>query len=147
MPIKLGQIHQWYLYVVGVVLTLSGALWLYFHYFVRIEGEFGPMHHPIEHFLISTHGITAALMMIGLGSVIPGHIVRAWTMRRNLWTGIFMLLTMAVLSVSGYFLYYLCAEGIRDVSAIVHWVVGLAIPVVAWVHIQRGFKTRKLSNR
>ncbi len=142
MPIKLGRYHQWFLYMVGLVLTISGAAWLYLHYFVRIEGEFGPIHHPSEHFLITVHGISAALMMVGLGSVIPGHVSRAWSMQRNVRTGVFMLTMMTILSLSGYFLYYLGAQVFRDFTAIVHWVIGLALPFLVWLHVQRGVKTR-----
>lgn len=142
MPIKLGRYHQWFLYIVGVVLTLSGGAWLYLHHFIRIDGEFGPVHHPSEHLLLAMHGISAALMMVGLGSVLPGHVSRAWSMRRNVRTGGFMLTMMAILSFSGYFLYYLGAEAFRDITAIVHWVFGLGLPVLAWVHVQRGIKTR-----
>ncbi|MDA1331267.1 MAG: hypothetical protein O3A65_02170 [Proteobacteria bacterium] len=143
LRIKLGRYHTWFLYTVGGILTLSGALWLYLHYFIRIEGEFGPIHHPMEHDLLSIHGIVAALMMIGFGSVLPGHVSRAWSMRRNLWTGIFMFTTMTVLSVSGYFLYYLGNESSREVTAIIHWVIGLTLPILAVVHIQRGLKSRR----
>ena len=142
MPIKLGRYHQWFLYGVGVILTLSGAVWLYLHYFVRVEGEFGPIHHPSEHLLLTVHGITAALMMVGLGSVLPGHVSRAWSMRRNVKTGIFMLTTMVILSLSGYFLYYLGVEGFREVAAIVHGGIGMVLPILVWVHVQRGIKTR-----
>jgi uncharacterized membrane protein len=143
MPIKLGRYHARFLYVVGGILTLSGGLWLYLHYFIRVEGEFGPIHHPLERVLLSIHGICAAFMMIGFGSVLPGHVSRAWSMRRNLWTGIFMFATMVVLSASGYFLYYLGNESIRSVTGIVHWVIGLALPIMAVVHVQRGLKSRK----
>ena len=143
LPIKIGRFHEWFLYVVGGILTLSGALWVYFHYFIRIEGDFGPIHHPMERDLLSIHGISAALMMIGFGSVLPGHVSRAWSMRRNLWTGIFMFATMVILSASGYFLYYLGNESVRSVTAIVHWAIGLALPIIAVIHIQRGLKSRR----
>jgi len=79
---------------------------------------------------------------VGLGSVLPGHVSRAWSMRRNVKTGIFMLTMMVILSLSGYFLYYLGAKGLRDITAIVHWVIGLALPLLAWLHVHKGIKTR-----
>ncbi|MDP4836086.1 MAG: hypothetical protein NWS01_02915, partial [Burkholderiales bacterium] len=79
----------------------------------------------------------------GFGSVRPCHVSRAWSMRRNLWTGFFMFAKMVILSASGYFLYYLGNESIRSVTGIVHWVIGLALPIMAVVHVQRGLKSRK----
>src|SRR5512139_106729 len=46
--IRLGPRHKKLLYAGFALLWLSGALWLAFHYFFRIEGEFGPKPHPLE---------------------------------------------------------------------------------------------------
>ena len=143
LPIKLGIKQQWFLYVVGSVLTLSGALWVYFHYFVRIEGEFGPIHHPSEPVMLTAHGLSAALMMIGFGTVMPGHIARAWKMNRNMWTGIIFFTLMILLSLSGYFLYYLSDESLREITSMLHWILGLVFPLVAGIHVWRGFVSRR----
>jgi len=143
IAMRLGNIQRVYLYIVGGVFTLSGIIWVYLHHFVRVEGEFGLLHHPVEPLLLKVHGISAALMLIGFGSVLPGHIPRAWALNRNIATGIIFFTVMTVLSLSGYFLYYLSDESIRDFTSILHWVLGLAFPVLAGIHIWRGYVSRR----
>ena len=116
---------------------------MYFHYFVRIEGEFGQIHHPSEPVMLTVHGLSAALMMIGFGTVMPGHIARAWKMNRNLWTGIIFFTLMTLLSLSGYFLYYLSDESLREMTSMLHWILGLVFPLVAGIHVWRGYVSRR----
>ena len=44
--IRLGPRHKKLLYAGFALLWTSGALWLAFHYFLRVEGDFGPEAHP-----------------------------------------------------------------------------------------------------
>ena len=142
--IHLGRWHQAYLYSVGAVLVVSGALWLLFHYFVRVEGEFGPTLHPLEPWWLRVHGITAAAFLIGFGSVLPGHVRRAWGAARNRITGTIFFGVMLTLTLTGYLLYYVGAEAVRDMMSLVHWVVGLGVPLLAGWHVWRGRVSRRL---
>ncbi len=137
-PIRLGEWHQAYLYGMGTVLILSGALWLLFHYFVRIPGDFGPTLHPLEPWFLAIHGISAAGLLIGFGSVMPGHVRRAWRAARNRVTGSIFFGVMLALTVSGYLLYYIGSETARSFLSIFHWVVGFSLPALAGWHIWRG---------
>lgn len=137
-PMRLSGRHQAYIYGVGTVLILSGALWLLFHYFVRIEGEFGPTLHPLEPWFLSAHGISAAALLIGFGSVLPGHVKRAWRAARNRITGSIFFGVMLTLTVTGYLLYYVGIESVRSVLSIIHWVIGLLLPILAGWHVWRG---------
>ncbi len=143
-PIRLGEWHQAYLYGMGTVLVLSGALWLLFHFYVRIPGEFGPTLHPLEPWLLSVHGISAAGLLIGFGSVLPGHVRRAWRAARNRITGSIFFCVMLALIVTGYLLYYVANETARSFLSIFHWVVGLGLPVLAGWHIWRGHAWRHI---
>ncbi len=141
---RLGGWHQTYLYAIGVILVLSGALWLWFHYFVRIEGDFGPTLHPLEPWWLRVHGISAAAFLIGFGTVLPGHVRRAWSAARNRVTGVIFFSVMLTLTVTGYLLYYVGDEAVRAVMSLVHWVVGLALPLLAVLHVWRGRVWRRL---
>lgn len=143
--IRLGLWHQTYLYAAGVLLVLSGALWVVFDYFVRIEGEFGLTPHPLQVWLLRVHGITAAAFLIGFGSVLPGHVRRAWGAARNRVTGIIFFSVMLTLIVTGYLLYYVGSDAVRSVMAIVHWAVGLGFPLLAGLHVWRGRVWRRIS--
>jgi len=142
--IRLGKWHQTYLYSVGAILVVSGVLWLWFHYFVRIEGEFGPQIHPLEPWWLRVHGIAAAAFMIGFGSVLPGHVRRAWGMSRNRVTGTVFFAAMLTMTLTGYLLYYVGVQAVRDNMAIVHWGVGLGFPLLTGWHVWRGRVWRRL---
>ena len=140
---RLGKWHQAYLYVSGTLLVISGALWLLFHYFVRMPGQFGDMPHPLEPVWLTLHGLCAAVFLIGFGSVMPGHVRRAWVARRNRWSGTFFFALLALLIASGYGLYYIGDDVARAFVSAAHWVVGLAIPVMMGWHIWLGRASRK----
>lgn len=140
---RLGKWHQGYLYASGTLLVLSGALWLLFHYFVRLPGQFGDMPHPLEPVWLTIHGLCAAAFLIGFGSVMPGHVRRAWVARRNRWSGTFFFGLLALLITSGYGLYYIGEDDVRAFVSAVHWVIGLGIPVMMGWHIWLGRASRK----
>lgn len=140
---RLGFLHQAYLYATGVLLVLSGALWLLFHYFVRIPGEFGDKPHGFEPVLLVAHGLFAAAFLVGFGSVLPGHVRRAWNGRRNRISGSVFFSLVAVLIASGYALYYTGNESARAAISALHWIAGLGMPALMGWHIWRGRAWRK----
>ncbi len=142
--LRLGTWHQAYLYSVGAVLVLSGALWLWFHYFVRVEGDFGPTLHPLEPWWLRVHGVSAAAFLVGFGSVLPGHVRRAWGAARNRITGTVFFAVMVTLTLTGYLLYYVGVEATREVMSLLHWSIGLAFPVLTLLHVWRGRVWRRI---
>lgn len=141
---RLGTAHQTYLYATGGLLVLSGALWLLFHYFVRMPGEFGDQAHALEPWWLVLHGLSAAAFLIGFGSVLPGHVRRAWKGRRNRLSGTAFFAGLVTLVASGYLLYYTGEEAIRAALSMLHWIVGLAIPVAMGWHVWRGRAWRRV---
>jgi hypothetical protein len=142
--IRLGRWHQTYLYSVGSILVVSGMLWLWFHYFVRVKGEFGPTLHPLEPWWLRVHGIAAAAFLIGFGTVLPGHVRRAWGTARNRVSGTIFFAAMMAMTLTGYLLYYVGVQVVRDNLAIVHWGVGLGFPLLTGWHVWRGRVWRRL---
>ena len=141
---RLGFWQQAYLYSTGVLLVLSGALWLLFHYFVRIPGEFGEKPHAIEPWLLVIHGLFAAAFLIGFGSVLPGHVRRAWNGRRNRISGSVFFVLLSAVIVSGYALYYTGEDAARAILSALHWMIGLGMPALMGWHIWRGRAWRRI---
>ncbi len=144
---RLGGRHQAYVYAVGTLLVLSGALWLLFHYFVRMPGEFGDVAHPLEPWWLRVHGLSAAAFLIGFGSVLPGHVRRAWVGRRNRLSGTLFFSVLALLIASGYALYYMGNEDWRAIVSVLHWVIGLGAPLLLAWHVWRGQARRSLHGK
>jgi hypothetical protein len=117
---------------------VSGALWLLFHYFLRVHGQFGEAPHPLESWWLRLHGAAAMLVLVVLGSLLPVHVRRGWHQRRNLLAGTILGAIGLLLIASGYALYYFGGEELRPWISAFHWVVGLsALPLLMW-HISRG---------
>ncbi|MBM3394418.1 MAG: DUF4405 domain-containing protein [Betaproteobacteria bacterium] len=140
---RLSTSHQVWIYGSFGVLFVTGGLWLIFHYFIQIEGEFGPQAHPLEPWWLRLHGAAVMLFMFVLGTLLLTHTDKAWKMRRNLTTGIAFVIVNAVLIVSGYMLYYFGGETARPIISLVHWVIGLAAPVLVALHVWRGRVSRQ----
>lgn len=139
---RLSFQHQVWIYFSAGLLFVSGALWLVFHYFIKIEGEFGPAVHPLEPWWLKIHGAAVMLFLVVLGTLLLSHMDKAWRLRRNLNTGIAFLVMNAVLIISGYMLYYFGGEELRPIISLVHWILGLAAPVLIGLHVWRGRVSR-----
>ena len=138
LPIRFAKPHKRVLYGVFALLWLSGALWLGFHYFLRVPGEFGAAAHPLEIWWLRLHGLMGFAMLVVIGSVLPIHTRRAWHLHKNRSTGFLMQSILLWLSLTGYALYYFAADASAVWLPLLHWVVGLALPLMLVLHIRRG---------
>jgi len=116
-------------------LVVTGCGWLLCHYVLAEAGEFGPLPHPLEGLWLQLHGAAGMIALVLFGSLLPSHMLRAWSSRRGrasggTLAGLFMLLT-----VTGYGLYYVGGESLRQWISVVHWAVGLGIPVLLTAHV------------
>ena len=142
VAIQLERWHRVSLYFVFAMLTLSGALWLVFHYFVLVPGAFGLRHHPLEIWCLKLHGAFAMLALLFVGSLMAHHVKRAWHLRRNRASGTIAVAVNAFLIATGYLLYYFGGEDTRPWISALHWGVGMAIPIVLFLHIRFGRRTQ-----
>jgi len=154
-PIRLGAHHKRVLY--GIVLALwgSGALWLLFHYFLRVPGDFGDAAHPLEAWWLRLHGLMGFVSLVAIGSVLPIHARRAWQLNKNrrsgliharrAWqlnknrrSGLVMKVWLLWLALTGYALYYFLSESNEAWLPLAHWIAGLALPLAGLLHIRLG---------
>ena len=140
--IRLGSRHRAWLFGVFATTFLTGVAWWVLHRWFQVAGEFGPSPHPAEHWLIRLHGAAAFATLVLLGSLLPLHVKRAWLARRNRRSGGLMLLLNALLTLTGYALYYVGGEQLRATASTAHLLLGLALPVLLVVHILRGRHSR-----
>lgn len=137
-PTRLPRWQEWAVYLSLGLLAMSGISWLLLDFFVRRTGEFGPEHHPAEHWAIIVHGIAGYIFLVVAGAMIPVHIRLGWHLGGHRWTGATLASTCLLLALTALGLYYLGGELARDWVSIVHWSVGLfVIPALA-IHAVRG---------
>lgn len=137
-PTRLPRWQEQAVYWTLGALIVTGLAWLAFDYGVRIDGEFGPEHHPAERWSLIVHGIAAYAFLVVGGALIPVHIKSGWTQRRNLKSGLWLGLSCSVAAITALGLYYLGDEAVRPVTSIAHWLVGIVILPALLVHAIRG---------
>ena len=142
--LQLSRWHKLTLYAVTGAVFLTGAVWAWLHWFARVEGEFGLEPHPAAAWLIRAHGAAAMAMLIVLGTLLPIHVKRGWQAGQNRLTGAGLLTVFALLTVSGYGLYYSGGENVRAFTSLAHTWIGLLLPAILAAHIVIGHRLRRL---
>lgn len=144
---RLGPRSRCAVYALGLLLLGSGAAWLVLHTWVRVEGAFGPEHHPLEAWLMRLHGLLALPALVGLGALLPAHVWPAWRPRQRRISGLALLVACAVLALGGWMLYYVADDALRAWVSVTHWALGLALPVLTLAHIVRTRRQRRARER
>lgn len=144
---RLGPLSRRAVYALCLLLLLSGAAWLVLHTWLRVEGPFGPEHHPLEGWLMRLHGLLALPALIGLGALLPMHVWPAWRPRRRRTSGLVLLAACGLLALGGWALYYVAGDTVRPWVAISHWVLGLALPALLLAHIVGARRERLADER
>ncbi len=135
---RLPRWHERSIYWSLGLLAVSGAAWLLFDYFVRVEGEFGPEHHPIQAWSLMVHGIVAYAFLVVAGALIPVHVRVGLAQHKNLKSGVALGLLCIGGSLTALALYYLGNETGRQFASLTHWIAGLVIVPTLIVHALRG---------
>jgi succinate dehydrogenase hydrophobic anchor subunit len=125
-----------------LLLWLSGMVWIVLHYFYQAQTQFGPAPNPLEPMLMRIHGAIAVFAVALLGWVSARHISENWPRFKKRKSGIAMLSAYVLLVLSGYSLYYLLQDELREQVGQVHEILGAASVAVALVHWVRRSKRR-----
>jgi hypothetical protein len=121
----------------GAVLWLTGAAWLVLHYFGRIKGAFGPETNPLEPWMLRLHGLAMIASLLGIGGLLVVHVWKGWSYRHQRLIGSVLMGLVGLLVLTGYLLYYVGDEELRNWISAGHWLVGLLLPAVFIVHYRR----------
>jgi hypothetical protein len=134
---KLRPGHRRLLYAVSLLLLLSGALWAWINHLDQ-TAQASERIRDFKPWLLKLHGLSAMVFVLLLGTLLPGHVRRAWRARKNRRNGAFFLTAVGALTLSGYLLYYIGGEAWRNALSIFHLWLGLAAPIVLFWHIRSG---------
>jgi hypothetical protein len=152
--------HRRSVYSLVSVLWLSGMSWLIFDGLHLQMGEFGtePRWKSWEWlalWLPRLHGLLAFFAVFGLGTLVLAHMRRAWILRKNRITGVFLSTWVGLLFASGYALYYFVERELDAYTSLmawwkaqpwlisVHWILGALLPILLLVHIVIGRRRKK----
>ncbi len=137
--IRLKRLQRYFLYTVLALLFWSGVAWACWNYLVALPSDFAI---GAKTWALKIHGAAAMAILVLIGMLLTGHVRFAWRARRNRGNGSLFLTTFAVLSVTGYGLYYAGGESLRAWTSWIHLGVGVALPLLLIIHIWLGKRTR-----
>ncbi len=126
----------------GLALWLSGAAWLWLHYYGQVQGEFGSEANPLEPWMLKVHGAAMIAALLGLGGLFVLHIPAGWAHRPQRTPGLVLSSALVLLVGTGWLLYYAGGEALRDWSSLAHWTFGLAAPAAFVWHYVNGRRQR-----
>ncbi|MBS0582018.1 MAG: DUF4405 domain-containing protein [Proteobacteria bacterium] len=138
--LRLSPRHRRLVYAAFFAIWVTGILWLVFHYFLQRQGEFGAEPHPLEAWWLRLHGAAAFVVLWLAGLLWIVHVRQGLARPKRRVSGIVLIVMFAVLAASGWLLYYASDDSLRDAVRLIHWLVGLALPLLLVVHIVRGRK-------
>lgn len=125
---RLAALQRRLLYTALGLLLATGAYWALIHY----AGVRPWLSEPL---LMKVHGAAAMATLVLIGGLLPAHVTLGWTLRRNRSSGVGLLVVCALLTLTGYLLYYLGGERAREASSYIHLALGIALPFVFAVHL------------
>lgn len=142
---KLARWQIMLLSLSGGGLWLTGLIWVLLHHFGQREGEFGPELNPFEPLMMKIHGFALIPALLGIGGMFIAHIPKGWDHTHQRVAGIALCVVLTILIGTGYMLYYVGDQVVREWASISHWTVGLtAIAVFTW-HYVNGLAARRRS--
>ena len=117
------------------MLLLSGAGWLVSRYALRAPGPFGDVPHPSEVWWLRVHGAAVIGFLLTFGALLTIHVPHNWRRHLHRGSGLFLVLCVSLLALSGYGLYYLVSDSSRAWISLLHWAIGLLAAAGLAVHI------------
>lgn len=120
----MSRIQAWSLHVSVALMTISGIVFAWMKYFSKPVDEFAVINHPLQPQMLAAHVVLAPLMVFAIGWIFEDHIlakfaVRAAPLRKS---GVFSMILIAPMVLSGYLLQIATADATRRAMAIAHWV-------------------------
>jgi len=131
-----GQIL--YLHVCVALTAATGVLFAWMKYGMTTDDPFAVVNHPLQPHMLSAHVVVAPLLVFAFGWIFSDHIWPKFRLdRRNRPSGIWSMAAIAPMTLSGYLMQVITAEGPRYAMGVAHWVTS-GVFVAAYVaHLLR----------
>lgn len=133
---RMGRLQQIVVYAVLSTVALSGLFWFVVHDLFDSEPN------EFLRLLLATHGSSAYVLLLVLGSLLPLHVRSGWRRSKNVGTGLSVVLAMTILLITALLLYY-GSEETRLTARWIHIIVGLLSFAIFPTHVVLGWKLRR----
>lgn len=122
------------IYFVFGGVWLTGCTWLALHVYFETPDEFGVARHPWEPTLLWIHGVLSIALAYVFGWIMARHASEAWRQHKRRISGGLLTVVLAVLSISGFLLFFVTSDALQLQSARVHEVIGVLVTLFAIEH-------------
>jgi hypothetical protein len=119
---------------VGIGVWFTGLGWVTVHFLIKPQDPLGFANSSSEPLWLKIHGAFAFLALWTGGMLWGIHVVKAWGTGRQRWSGSTLFGASLILIVTGYLLYYVVDDRIRNAISWIHWLLGIALPLAYLVH-------------
>lgn len=128
-----------------VLLTATGALFAWMKYFMKSDDPFAVVNHPMQPWLLAAHVVLAPLGVFAIGWIFGPHILAGvnnrFAPKRK--SGIWTLLFIAPMVLSGYLLQVSTGDAMRKAMAAAHWISSAFFVAAYVVHLLLGRPERR----
>jgi hypothetical protein len=138
--VRLGKWHRQLVIATLGLVSASGMLWFVLHDVMNRTPD------NLLHWLLVAHGVSAYVLAVAFGSILPLHVVAGWHHRRHLRSGVAVIVTLALLIGQALLLYY-GGEETHAWVRLAHIVTGFGALLAASIHVALGRRLRRHVDR
>ncbi len=122
--------------VLSAILTLTGIAYFWMKWMMQSDDPFAVVNHPLQPLMLQLHVLAAPPFLIVFGIIFNSHIGRKIGKNiPNRRSGMLSLVTLAVMTASGYLLQTLTAPLLHQAALIAHLASGAIFAVAYTVHL------------
>jgi len=134
MRARMPKAQRLTVYLIAGALWFSGCLWLCLDQFFSEPGQFGTTPNFLEPPLLLLHGVLSLFGLYLFGYISAHHVVRWWRAGLRRLSGGSLAAILAVLTLSGFALFFISDDQWQHLLVDTHDVLGIAITAFALQH-------------
>lgn len=124
------------IFTINYLVVITSFVYFIAKYFLEIEGEWGPETHPLTIIFQKVHILTVPFLVFAVGMIFSNHVWKrietGYKKSRN--SGIFLLILLILMSVTGYLIQITDNQNFREYSAYIHVAVSIIWSVIFSYH-------------
>jgi hypothetical protein len=122
--------------LLSALITLSGVGYFAMKYLMTTDDPFAVVNHPLQPLMLHAHVLVAPAFLVMFGVIWNSHIT--WKIGQpvpNRWSGLVSLVTLGVMTVSGYLLQVVTSEAGQRLNLVAHLASGVIFAIAYMTHL------------
>lgn len=127
--------------IVAAIVAVSGFAYFWMKYMLEADDPFAVVNHPLQPSMLHAHVLAGPALLFLFGIVFDGHVSRRiGSTVANRRSGILSLVTMAVMTISGYLLQVVTDSAWQRAFLIAHLASGVLFTIAYVMHLAIGVR-------